>query len=79
MSEEKRGRGRPPAEFTEQRAETVWYALHVNGPMRRQDLAEMLGVNKNLVYLSLVRLRDAGRVGKQRNGKYHEWAVTAKS
>lgn len=77
MSEEKRGRGRPRPAFTQERDEQVFYALHVNGPTGRAALADIFQVNPNIVYLSLNRLRSAGRIEKIRRGKYHLWAVAA--
>lgn len=77
MTENKRGRGRPRPDFTKDRDEQVFYALHVNGPTARQELANIFGVNVNIIYLSLVRLRTAGRVEKIRRGKHHLWAVAA--
>lgn len=77
MSEEKRGRGRPRPEFTQQRDEQVFQILHVNGPTSRAVIAEHLAVNVNIVYLSLNRLRNAGRIEKVRRGKHHLWAVAA--
>ena len=72
---DKRGRGRPRPEFTMERDEKVFYALHVNGPTSRTALAEMFGVNVNIIYLSLDRLRKVGRIEKIRRGKFHLWAV----
>ena len=74
---EKRGRGRPRPDFTKERDEAVFYALHVNGPTSRQALADIFTVNVNIIYLSLGRLRTAGRVEKIRRGKSHLWAVAA--
>lgn len=74
---EKRGRGRPRPDFTKERDEQVFYALHVNGPTGRKQLAEMFNVNVNIIYMSLVRLRRVGRVEKIRDGKRHLWAVAA--
>lgn len=77
MSEEKKGRGRPRPEITKQRDEEIFLALHNNGPTGRAQIAEWFNVNQNVVYLSLGRLRAAGRVEKVRRGKYHLWAVAA--
>lgn len=74
-----RGRGRPRPDFTRERDEEVFVQLGIRGAMGRQEMAEMLGVNVNLVYLSLVRLRSAGRVTKRRHGKFHVWAQVAES
>ena len=75
MAEEKRGRGRPRPDATRERDEQVFYALHVNGPTGREALAQMFGVNVNIIYLALGRLRKAGRVERVREGKRHLWAV----
>ena len=77
MSEEKRGRGRPRPEFTQLRDEQVFQILHLNGPTSRAEIADRIAVNVNIVYLSLNRLRNAGRVEKVRRGKHHLWAVAA--
>lgn len=77
MSEEKRGRGRPRPTATIERDEQVFLALHNNGPTSRAQVADWFGVNVNIVYLSLNRLRNAGRIEKIRRGKHHLWAVAA--
>lgn len=77
MSEEKRGRGRPRPDATIARDEQVFLALHNNGPTSRAQIAEWFSVNVNIVYLSLNRLRNAGRIEKVRRGKHHLWAVAA--
>lgn len=77
MTEEKRGRGRPRPEFTQLRDEQVFQILHFNGPTSRAEIADRIQVNVNIVYLSLNRLRNAGRVEKVRRGKHHLWAVAA--
>lgn len=69
-AEEKAPRKRP--NFTLERDEAVYEAL--TGAHAREDLAGQFGVNVNLVYLSLHRLREAGRVKKVRIGKQHLWA-----
>lgn len=77
MSEEKRGRGRPRPTATIERDEQVFLALHNNGPTSRAQIAEWFSVNQNIIYLSLNRLRLAGKVEKVRRGKHHLWAVAA--
>jgi predicted ArsR family transcriptional regulator len=77
MTEEKRGRGRPRPTSTIERDEQVFLTLHNNGPTSRAQIAEWLGVNVNVIYLSLTRLRTAQRVEKIRRGKHHLWAVAA--
>lgn len=77
MSEERKGRGRPRPDFTKQRDEEVFLALHNNGPTSRAQIAIWLNVNQNVIYLSLSRLRKVGRIEKVRQGKHHLWAVAA--
>lgn len=78
MSDEsKRGRGRPRPSFTLERDEEVCRFLHHNGPTGRSVLADHFRVNANLIYLSLGRLRKAGRVQKVRDHKIHLWQCTA--
>jgi predicted Rossmann fold nucleotide-binding protein DprA/Smf involved in DNA uptake len=72
---EKRGRGRPRPLGTIERDEQVYAALG-NGPAGRAELALHFGVNVNIIYMSLIRLRKAGRVDKVRDGKYHRWTQT---
>jgi transposase len=79
MSEEKRGRGRPRPEFTVNRDEEVFDYLVSHGASGRQKIAEDFGVNVNIVYLSLHRLRRQGRAEKVRNGKFHLWAAVNRS
>ena len=69
-TEEKAPRSRP--KFTLERDEAVFEAL--TGAHAREALAAQFGTNVNLVYLSLHRLREAGRVKKVRIGKQHLWA-----
>jgi predicted transcriptional regulator of viral defense system len=77
MTEEKRGRGRPRPTATIERDEQVFLSLHNNGPTSRAQVAEWFGVNPNIIYLALNRLRNAGRIEKVRRGKHHLWAVAA--
>lgn len=73
MSEEKRGRGRPRPPFTMTRDEEVFNYLAERGPAGRASVARDFGVNVNIIYLSLGRLRKQGRVAKVRQGAYHLW------
>lgn len=50
---------RPPGVV--ERDAAVHALLTENGPMSRNDIAERLGYSKTLTYLSLDRLRSAGR------------------
>ena len=72
---EKKGRGRPRPLSTIERDEAVYELL--SGEWKsRQELADRLQVNSNIIYMSLVRLRNAGRALKVRDGKYHRWTQT---
>lgn len=76
MTDEKRGRGRPRPSATMERDEKVCEFLHFNGPTGRGRLADHFGVNQNIIYLALGRLRKAGRVTKVRDHKLHLWQCT---
>ena len=77
MTDEKRGRGRPRPDSTIARDDQVYDFLHRSGPIGRAVVAQAFGVNQNIIYLSLVRLRRDGRVAKVRNGKYHLWSTVS--
>lgn len=72
---EKKGRGRPRPLETIERDEQVYAAL-AQEQRSREDLAKQFGVNLNIIYMSLIRLRRDGRVHKVRSGKYHLWTQT---
>lgn len=72
---EKKGRGRPRPLDTIDRDEQVYAAL-AQEQRSREDLAKQFGVNLNIIYMSLIRLRRAGRVHKVRDGKFHLWTQT---
>lgn len=72
---DKKGRGRPRPVATIERDEQVHAALK-DGMRGREDLAAEFGVNVNIIYMSLIRLRRAGRVHKVRDGKFHRWTQT---
>ena len=72
---EKKGRGRPRPLSTIERDEQVYAAIGTE-QRSREELATHFGVNLNIIYMSLVRLRSAGRVHKVRDGKYHLWTQT---
>lgn len=76
MENTKRGRGRPRPSTTMERDEEVCMFLHLNGPTGRSRMADHFGVNQNLIYLALGRLRKTGRVEKVRNAKLHLWQCT---
>lgn len=69
-------RGRPRPESTIQRDEQVFQAL-VAGGKTREDLATETGLTKSEVYLSLHRLRNAGKVERTRDSGKHVWAHVA--
>lgn len=80
MTEEKRGRGRPRPQATIDRDSQILEILQRSGmPVGRKPLADMLGVNVNIVYLSLTRLRRDGLVKTVRQGKHHLWAVVERA
>jgi len=56
-------RGRPRPAETIERDETV-FALLADGPRTRNQLAETLGLERSVVYLSLDRLHRAGRIAQ---------------
>ncbi len=64
-------RGRPRPASVIERDEQVFSAL--TSPMTRDQLAEASGVPKEKVYLSMFRLRDAGRIRRERQGSTHIW------
>lgn len=65
-------RGRPRPEHTIERDDAVYAALET--PMTRAQLAEATSFPKNEVYLSLYRLRAAGRIERARDGGNHVWS-----
>lgn len=60
--QEKTVRGRPRPQETINRDAAVLGVLRTSGPLSRNQLAEALGEEKVKVWLSLDRLRRAGRV-----------------
>lgn len=74
--EESTRRGRPRSQETLSRDESVVAALQT-GSRTKEQLADELGIGPNLVYLSLWRLRRAGRVEKITDGDVrHSWRLT---
>jgi hypothetical protein len=67
-------RGRPRPQTVIERDEQVFNAL--TSPMTRGQLAEASGVPEDKVYLSMFRLRDAGRIRRERQGGAHVWTRT---
>lgn len=59
----KRGRGRPRPKDTIHRDEQLLLILQ-KGPLTREEIAEHLGVNLNIAYLALDRLKRQGKVAK---------------
>jgi predicted ArsR family transcriptional regulator len=73
-----RGRGRPrPTETIDRDQQTL--ELLSRGPLTRKELADRLGVNLNLAYLTLDRLRELGRVrrttGGRGDGRTYTWEL----
>jgi Sugar-specific transcriptional regulator TrmB len=67
-------RGRPRPQIVIDRDEQVFQAL--TDPMTRAQLATASGVPENKVYLSMFRLRDAGRIKRERQSGNHVWSRT---
>lgn len=64
-AQERPQRGRPRPEETKSRDETILQLLKDNpSGLLRNDLAEMMGLNKSKTYLSLDRLRRQGLADK---------------
>lgn len=64
-AQERPQRGRPRPEETKRRDETILQLLRDNpSGLLRNDLAEMMGLNKSKTYLSLDRLRRQGLADK---------------
>jgi len=72
---ERKGRGRPRPEVTIARDEEIFAFLTESGQANRVSIAAAFGVNVNIVYLSLSRLRKDGRVRTVRDGKRHLWSA----
>jgi hypothetical protein len=64
-------RGRPRPDEVIKRDEHVLSAII--GPMTRKQIAEATGYTESHTYLSLLRLRNAGRVQHERNAAGHVW------
>jgi hypothetical protein len=71
----KSGRGRPKSADVQARDERVYDALAVEPGQTRAQLEEKLGLSGNDAYMSLFRLRTAGRIERRRNGGAHTWHV----
>lgn len=65
-------RGRPRPAGVIERDEQVFNAL--TSPMTRSQLADASGVSEDKIYLSMFRLRDAGRIRRERQGSNHIWS-----
>lgn len=73
----KTGRGRPKSADVKERDERVYDALVVEPSQTRAQLEEKLGLTGNDAYMSLFRLRTAGRVERIRQGGNHSWRPTS--
>lgn len=69
----KAGRGRPRSADVKERDERVYDAVAVGGGLTRAQLEEDLGLAGNDAYMSLFRLRTAGRVERRRADGAHKW------
>lgn len=65
-------RGRPRPDNTVQRDEQVFEQL--GEPRTRGQLVELTQLDARAVYLSLHRLRTAGRIQRTRDGANHVWS-----
>lgn len=76
-AEETKRKGRPRPEATIARDEQVLSLVAGAGAngMTRSQIADDLQVDGNTAYLSLFRLRQAGKVSRVRNGTDHVWVV----
>jgi len=71
-----RRRGRPRSPLTIERDDRVLTALRDGGPRTKEQLAEELRLQPQLVYLSLWRLRRTNRVTRATSGaERHIWHV----
>lgn len=71
-----RRRGRPRSQETIKRDDEVARVLAERGPLTRADVAAELNLPSSLVYLSLWRLRNDGRVERGSVGDVrHAWRV----
>lgn len=75
QTEERRGPGRPRVPAVVQRDEEVFNHLQSNGPTQVRDIVDKTAHGRNAVYLSLWRLRNAGRVTYRRDGASRLWQV----
>lgn len=73
----KTGRGRPKSADVKERDERVYDALLVEPGRTRVQLEEQLELTGNDAYMSLFRLRTAGRVERKRTGGAHTWHPVA--
>ena len=67
-------RGRPRPQETIERDDKVVASLQ-DSPKTTGELAEELGVEKGIAYLSIYRLRREGRVQKQTSDKGRVWVL----
>ena len=71
-----RRRGRPRSPQTIERDERVLKALHASGQLTKEQLVSELQLEPNMVYLSLWRLRRAGRVVRESTtSERHVWRL----
>jgi hypothetical protein len=68
-----KGRGRPRVAEVKERDDRVLDAIAVEPGHTRASLEEALGMTQNEVYMSLFRLRTAGKIEKRRIDGKHAW------
>jgi Mn-dependent DtxR family transcriptional regulator len=68
--------GRPRPQDTIDRDEKVYQILTESGALKKPDVAERLGIEPKLAYMSLYRLRRQGYVQKSKGNK---WEAVARS
>jgi DNA-binding Lrp family transcriptional regulator len=62
MTDEKRPRGRPRPKETVDRDNAIYRYLLAEGPKTNNEIMEHFGLPRMIVWLSLDRLRKAGRI-----------------
>lgn len=74
----RRRRGRPRPQETIERDEQVHATIAGSGAgLTREEIAANTGLSSKLVYMSLYRLRTAGRIARRYEDGRHVWAATA--
>jgi len=79
MSDTEVKRGRPRPQEVMDRDEAVYAAIAARDGVTSEELSEATGFEKNMVYLSVFRLRKEGRVERQTedgSGRTRRWVKT---